>query len=198
MEDEVFIKMYGQSKCMGSGAPRNKPVRVDGELLWTKQLGTDAIDRSLSIAVDTSGNAYISGDTYGDIGGPHVGIADAYLAKYDPEGNLLWTEQLGSSAVEICQSVTVDAFGNAWISGHTYGTLGGINAGYYDAYLAKYDTSGNLLWTEQLGTSVDDKSWSVAVDASSIPLVAQFSQFSIPRYSCLRFIRVTHAEIFSK
>ena len=137
-----------------------------GSVLWTRQIGTTANDESCSVAVDGSGNAYISGWTYGSLGGPNAGDGDVFLAKYDSSGLLLWTRQIGTTTWDVSQSVAVDGLGNAYISGYTYGSLGGPNPnpGYADAFLAKYNSSGSLLWTRQIGTSADDGSGSVAVD----------------------------------
>ena len=76
-------------------------------------------------------------------------ITDAFLAKYDPTGGLLWAEQLGTSTADYSCSVTVDGAGNAFISGYTGGSLGGPSAGGLDAFLAKYDPAGNRLWSDQ-------------------------------------------------
>ena len=136
-----------------------------GKLLWTRQLGTSSSDYGYAVAVDASGNAFISGGTWGSLAGPSAGGRDAFLAKYDSSGNLLWTEQLGTWDDDYSQSVAVDGEGNAFISGWTTGDLGGPYTGS-DAFLAKYDSSGNLLWKRQLGTPRTDYSFSVAVDAS--------------------------------
>ena len=135
-----------------------------GSLLWTRQIGTTKFDNSFSAAVDALGNAYISGFTQGNLGGPNAGGDDAFLAKYNSSGSLLWTRQIGTPNNEISQSVALDGSGNVYISGFTYGSVGGPNAGYADAFLAKYDSSGSLLWTRQLGTRHYDWSYSVAVD----------------------------------
>ena len=137
-----------------------------GALLWTRQIGTTDWDWSNSVAVDGYGNAYISGTTGGSIGGQNAGGFDAFLAKYDSSGALLWTRQLGTSDWDISNSVAIDGSGNAYISGWTDGSIGGPNAGGPDAFLAKYDSSGSLLWTRQLGTSSSDVSSSVAIDGS--------------------------------
>lgn len=147
----------------------------NGNLLWTEQLGTSATDHSYSVAVDASGNAFISGETYGSLGGTNAGNQDAFLAKYDPNGNLFWIEQLGTSKRDRSRSVAVDSSGNAFISGYTFGSLGGTNAGNFDVFLAKYDPNGNLLWTEQLGTSDEDVSSSVAVDASGNAFISGYT-----------------------
>ena len=136
------------------------------QVAWTAQIGTNSGDESWSVAVDGSGNAYISGCTYGDLGGPNAGLTDAFLSKFDLAGNELWTRQIGTSGYDSSRSVAVDASGDVYISGETYGDLDGANAGLYDAFLSKFDPSGNEVWTRQIGTSGWDQSWSVAVDAS--------------------------------
>jgi hypothetical protein len=90
------------------------------------------------VTVDAFGNAYISGNTYGSLGGPNAGNDDAFLAKYDSSGNMLWSQQIGTSDSDQSYSVAVDISGNAYISGRTYGSLGGANAGNSDAFLIKY------------------------------------------------------------
>ena len=150
-----------------------------GNLLWTRQLGTSANDYSFSVAVDGAGNAFMSGYTEGSLGGTSAGGSDAFLAKYDSSGNLLWTRQLGTSAYDYSNSVAVDGAGNAFISGHTYGSLGGTNAGGDDAFLAKYDAAGNLVWTRQLGTSGWDESYSVAVDGAGNAFISGWTWGSL-------------------
>ncbi|MEZ6191258.1 MAG: SBBP repeat-containing protein [Phycisphaerales bacterium] len=134
--------------------------------LWTKQIGTASYDESYSVAVDAAGNAYISGTTEGSLGGTNVGYADVFLTKFDPSGNELWGTQIGTTTYDESYSVAVDAAGNAYISGQTYGGLGGNNNGKYDAFLIKFDPSGNELWSTQIGTAGDDWNTSVVVDAA--------------------------------
>ena len=148
--DDAFLAKYDSS----------------GSLQWTRQLGTSMFDDSYSVIVDDAGNAFISGYTYGSLGGPRAGSWDAFLAKYDTAGNLQWTQQLGTSSSDSSYSVAVDGAGNAFICGRTRGSLGGENAGDWDAFLAKYDSAGNLLWTQQLGTLSEDVGFSVAIDSA--------------------------------
>lgn len=60
----------------------------------------------------------------------------------------------------------MDANGNVYLAGTTYGDLGGPNAGLSDGCARKHDPSGTPLWTQQFGTSVADRVNAGAVDAS--------------------------------
>src|SRR6185295_12430274 len=142
---------------------------------WSRQIGTSGGEQSFSVAVDASGSAFISGFTTGSLGGPNAGGQDAFLVKYDAAGSLLWSRQIGTSSGEESKSVAVDGAGNAYISGYTSGSLDGPNAGPPDAFLAKYDTAGNLLWTRQIGTSANDQSNAVAVDASGNAYISGYT-----------------------
>ena len=111
------------------------------------------------------GNAYIAGTTDGTLGASNAGYSDAFLSKFDASGTLQWTAQLGTGAGEQNNGLAADGLGNIYISGWTGGDLAGTNTGITDAYLAKYEDSGTLQWTRQLGTSVDDRGRNVAADA---------------------------------
>jgi hypothetical protein len=139
---------------------------TSGNVLWRQQIGTAGADRSYSVAVDGSGSVYISGYTEGDLGGTNAGSYDAFLTKLDASGNVLWSQQIGTAHTDFSSSVAVDASGSSYISGGTSGDLGGANAGGADAFLTKFDTSGNELWSQQIGSASDDSSYSVALDAA--------------------------------
>jgi len=148
----------------GSGDAFVAKYDVDGTLQWTKQLGTAALDYSSGVSADGLGNVYISGETNGSLGGPNAGSSDAFVAKYDVDGTLQWTKQLGTAASDYSSGVSVDGLGNLYISGDTHGSLDGPNAGSADAFVAKYDAGGNLQWTRQLGTARGDLSDGVSAD----------------------------------
>jgi hypothetical protein len=120
------------------------------------------------VTVDAAGNVYIGGFTEGSLGGPSAGKTDAFLAKYDASGNLLWTRQMGTPSYDYGYSVALDACGNAYIGGYTQGSLKG-NAASSDAFLAKYDPSGKMLWFRR---TVTGWNLSVAVDAASNVYIA--------------------------
>jgi hypothetical protein len=138
---------------------------ASGSLLWTRQLISSAYDHGRSVAIDASGNALVCGFTAGSLDGANQGSNDAFISKYDASGTLIWTRQLGTSSSDDSYSVAVDTDGCAFICGDTAGDMGGSNQGGYDAFVAKYDPFGNLLWTQQFGTSKNDFASGIALDS---------------------------------
>ena len=135
-------------------------------LIWAKQLGTSNWDGAYGITTDGSGNIYVTGDTWGNLGGNNTGLKDAWVAKYLADGSLSWVQQLGTSTEDFSNEVAVDSLGNVYITGFTGGNLDGTSAGGVDAFLAKYTNSGTLVWKKQLGTSGYDEANDLAIDSS--------------------------------
>ena len=163
-------KTLGNLAGPSAGASDVILVKYDasGTLLWTRQTGTTSDEIGLAVAVDGGGNAFITGWTSGSLGGPNAGGADCFLLKYDASGNPLWSRQIGTPGNDQGIGVAVDGAGHVYITGNTAGSLGGPSAGDLDAFLCKYDASGNLLWTRQAGTSAVEESDAVTVDLSLI------------------------------
>jgi hypothetical protein len=80
--------------------------------------------------------------------------------------SLVWTRQFGTPTDDRGGGVAVDGAGDIYLTAMTYGSLGGPSAGGQDAYVAKFDDSGALQWTRQLGTPTDDAGRRVAVDGT--------------------------------
>jgi hypothetical protein len=137
-----------------------------GSLQWTKLLGTNLPDESTGVSADGLGNVYISGSTWGSLGGPNTGhnTDDVFVSKYDVAGDLQWTRQLGLASDDDSTGVSADGLGNVYISGSTNGSLGASNAGNYDTFVSKYDAAGNLQWTRQIGTNLWEYSGGVSAD----------------------------------
>jgi hypothetical protein len=98
--------------------------------------------------------------------GPNAGDRDAFLARFDAEGNQVWARQFGSSQGDEATSLAPDGAGGVFISGWTRGGLMGPSAGGADAWLARFDSAGNLTWARQFGTDQDDYANSVAFDGA--------------------------------
>ncbi len=139
-----------------------------GQRQWLRQFGGRGADRATGVAVDAQGNAYVSGFTSNRLPtADSVGAGDAFLAKLGPDGTLLWLRQFGTTGADYARSVAVDATGNVFVGGDTNGTLAGnvSSGGDGDAFLAKFDASGDLVWLRQFGSAAADKITAVATDA---------------------------------
>ena len=143
----------------------------NGNEVWTQQFGTDTIDVAHGVVTDTNGNVYVTGNTDGDLDGPNAGVNDAFLRAYEPNGDLLWGMQFGDSASDYPRSVSTDANGHIYVTGHTYSDLEGQNVGVTDAFLSAHDPNGDVLWTRQFGTADFDYALAVAMGANGDILV---------------------------
>jgi len=137
---------------------------------WTELLGTEDEDEGKGIAVDSNGDIYITGGTWGDLdGNTNSGGSDIFVSKYDTNGNKMWTELLGTAYDEYGLGIAVDSDGNLYITGHTWGDLDGkANTGKADIFVLKYDADGVKQWTEILGTRsvYSDMGTGIAVDSN--------------------------------
>jgi len=140
-------------------------------ILWSRQFGTAIGDEATAVAVDGSHNAFVGGNTWGNLFGPNAGLSDGFLRKYDYQGAVLWTTQFGTPKDDEVYDVTTEGSGGAYVVGYT-GPLSRVGATDTDAYVRRYDASGGLLWTQSFGTQADDSAWGVAVDRSGSAYVA--------------------------
>lgn len=81
----------------------------------------------------------------------------------------LWAKQAGGDGLDSARSIAVDADGNAFVTGSfqnaaAFGTTNLTSQGGHDAFVAKYDASGNLTWVKQAGGLDNDFGWAIAVD----------------------------------
>jgi len=149
----------------------------DGIHLWSRSFGDGNLQLVGSLAVDPSDNVVMTGSYLGavDFGGgvlTSAGSYDIFLAKYDPNGNHLWSDRFGDTSVQHTESAAVDASGNVVITGSFSGMVdfgGGpltaTGSPFSDIFLAKLDADGNHLWSERFGDAALDVAETVALDA---------------------------------
>jgi len=153
-------------------------------LLYSTYLGGDSDDRGYAVAVDGSGNAYVTGyttstkypTTTGAFQTTSAGAADAFVTKLNPAGSAAYSTYLGGSGQDIGQAIAVNAAGDAFVTGKTSGNFpttagafqsvfgGGVN----DAFVTRLNPSGSapLVYSTYLGGSGDDASYGIALDGS--------------------------------
>ncbi len=145
-----------------------------GDLAWGYQAGTGLIADAAAVALDASGNVFATGYAQGGLdGNADTGNQDAFVTKLSPAGIRQWTTQFGTSGTEFMSAIALDANGDILVAGRTDSSIGGqLNAGRFDALVAKIGPSGQLLWTSLIGSAADDIPTGIAVDASGDMVVA--------------------------
>ena len=180
---------------IGGGGRDAFLVKFDsaGNRLWSTYYGGEGQDYGYGVAVDTSGNVYMSGET----GSKSFGIAstsayqnklgggsDAFIVKFNDRGNRLWGTYYGGKKNEsnimndlgtAGSSVATDEKGNVYLAGYT-GSDSGIattgayqSTGVYDDFLVKFSSIGERLWATYYGGQAAYEEItinSVATDAS--------------------------------
>ncbi|MDJ0677046.1 MAG: SBBP repeat-containing protein [Calothrix sp. MO_167.B42] len=137
----------------------------DTVLQKAEQIGTVGVDYLFGSGVDTDGNIYIGGGTDGSLAEQNLGARDAWLSKYDSNGNQLWSKQFGTSGAELIFDKVVDENNNIYVTGNTTGELGNnTNQGGVDVFLAKYNSDGNQEWIKQFGTVTFEDYTNVTTD----------------------------------
>jgi len=144
-----------------------------GNVIWAVSAGCTSDSRVLSVAPDTFGNIYITGYTYCSsmsFGSYTINTSGMiFLAKYDSLGNLKWAKSFGNSN-SMGNWVTTDAIGNVYLTGDynggviSFGTLTLSYAGGEDAFLSKFDSSGNIIWAKNIGNTGNDKGYCLVAD----------------------------------
>jgi hypothetical protein len=150
----------------GNGEALVAKYVANGALQWMHQIGTPQVENGTGVAVDPLGNVYLSGTTSGNLAASLNGYSDAFVSKFDPSGSLLWTRQWGISLTDEGNDVAVDSSGNVYVSGSTYNFLSDPYPSLIDAFVNKYDTNGNLVWTRLSGQHSESFSYGVSVDNS--------------------------------
>lgn len=155
------------------------PLVIDPMLMWASFLGASGHDMGYEVAVDGSGNAYVVG-----LGtNPYAGDHDAFVAKLDSSGTLAWITFLGSTDIDEGFAVALDGAGNIYLAGRSLAAWGGINTVnpfsggiYSDAFAAKLDSSGALVWNSFMGSNESgDRAIAIAVDDEGNVYVGGYS-----------------------
>jgi hypothetical protein len=149
---------------------------------WSKSFGSGIVTQGWGIAVDASGNVFITGYIYGtvDFGGGGLvsaGFVDIFVAKFNSAGVHQWSQRFGSADGDVGYGIAADALGNVFVTGYFSGTVdfgggGLVSAGGFDIFVAKYNSAGAHQWSKRFGSGgAADEGLGVAVDGSGNVLV---------------------------
>jgi hypothetical protein len=133
--------------------------------VWAKQFGTNRQDEIKGVEVDAAGNVYVAGTAGATAFNPAdtSGERAMFAAKYDPDGNLLWSSQVNHVASQghSAYDIAVDQGGNVYVAGLN---SKGPTANEADASVHKFSPTGTKLWTTNVGTPTADAARNLAVD----------------------------------
>jgi hypothetical protein len=163
-----------------------------GNCIWSRHfagtvIGVDSA-MPLSIKEDHNGNVVVVGYFYGTVnfgGGPltSAGNEDIFVAKYDSTGTFQWAQRFGSLTTDEATGVAIDSNDNIVVVGLFGGTVnfGGVSltsAGNEDIFVAKYGSSGTLLWAKGFGGTAGESCNGVALDGSDNILITGYYGYS--------------------
>jgi hypothetical protein len=208
----IAVDSSGNAYVMGSTTSSNFPItagalqptfgggstdafvsklnRTGSALLYSTYLGGSNGNGGEGIAVDSSGNAYVIGNTFssdfpitaGALQPTLGGKEDAFVSKLNSTGSaLLYSTYLGGSGSDESEGIAVDSSGNAYVTGYTTSSNFPITAGALqptlrgneDAFVSKLNNTGSaLLYSTYLGGSGSDESEGITVDSSGNAYVA--------------------------
>jgi hypothetical protein len=164
---------------------------LEGNILWARSEGGEGNEKAFGVCHDGAGNVLVCGkytDTLTFSGGRTLiakGSNDIFVAKYDPNGKLLWVKDAGGPSRDEALAVKCDAAGNVYVCGMykndcKFGTtVLKSPKSYLNSFLAKYDPSGNLLWVKSGGGDYDDVAWSLTMDNSGkIYVAGEFNAYA--------------------
>jgi hypothetical protein len=144
---------------------RSQNLRIDPTVIWATYFGGNNSENGQAVATDSLGNVFIAGYTSSTAMLAHAGFqmsnagdVDAYLAKFDEDGNRLWATYFGGDSTDQAYGCAADASGNIYCAGFTKSdSLATANAfrtanvAGTDAFLAKFNTTGALQWCTYFG-----------------------------------------------
>jgi hypothetical protein len=145
----------------GTANPFLVKYSPNGTVLWARSgQGQGNWDKAFSVTTDKAGNVFICGFftssviCFGNYTLTNSGSADFYIAKYDPNGNVLWANKGGAEGVENIYSVSTDSQGNVYTVG--YSTSSVVTIGNYTftnnqnrmLVVKYYGSNGNVAWAK--------------------------------------------------
>ena len=165
---------------------------TNGNVLWSTAQTVNSQNRADGVATDADGNTYISGYyNYSTIYGlPYTTNMNAFLIKFDPQGNMLWAVSPNTTSDTVYGfDVFAGSNGKVIIAGSfnsttlTIGTTTLTNAstnGSPDIFVAQYDTAGNFEWAKSSGGNKWDRGYKVVSDVQgSVYLSGYFASQTV-------------------
>lgn len=189
-EADMFIAKYDES----------------GNVVWAKSAGGTSEDSGQGLVIDKSGNVFLLGVyssssiTFGTTNLTNLGNYDIFLIKYNISGNVIWAKRAGGTYADYGNRIALDTIGNIYFTGNfssstiDFDSISLTNAGNEDLFLAKYDSTGNVMWAKSMGGINSDVGYDIAFD-NSIYITGFFSSPTI-NFDSITLTRVGQSDIF--
>jgi CheY-like chemotaxis protein len=163
-----------------------------GILAWAKDVGISPLSgevQSTSVKTDSQGNQIVVGKFSGTVNFSGTTLTsqggyDLYIAKFNPNGSLMWVRSFGGMYDNVANSVAIDSTDNVIVTGYFVGSMsfggttlvsGGGNS-TPDMFVAKFNSSGTHVWSKRFGGAFGNYANGVAVDNNNdIFITGQFN-----------------------
>jgi hypothetical protein len=183
-------------------------LNSNGVHQWSTFYGGTQDDDGNGIAIDSGDYIYMVGSTSSNsviaTSGTHRNTynstIDAYVVKFDSEGNREWGTYFGDVGIDQADDISIDLYGYPCTYGRTtsfspsIATAGAYQTTHagssYDTYIAKFSPSGSLYWCSYYGTDQDDISYSCAIDSDNKLYIVGTTVFGIANATIAKFTDV--------
>lgn len=156
-------------------------ISASGNLIWAKQMGGIYEDLCYSIAVDSEGSVYTTGDFSStadfDPGSgvyslTSLGGNEVFISKLNTSGNFVWAKRIGGIWADIGCSISIDNSENVLTTGYFWNTVDfdpgtgtyNMTANYGDIFISKLSSNGDFILAKQMGGQGEDQGFSITSD----------------------------------
>jgi hypothetical protein len=203
LDARYMVKEDGQFGFAVAGHDPSKTLVIDPVLEYSTYLGGSSDDLGFGIAVDSSDNAYVTGQTLStnfpitagsfqttcaSCSGANKAV-DAFVTKFNSSGTLVYSTYLGGNSTDSGFGIAVDPAGNAYITGQTLSTNFPVTALAFqstcsscasftpDAFVTKLNPTGSaLVFSTYLGGNASDQGFAIAADSNGNSYITGFTQ----------------------
>lgn len=172
---------------------------------WVKKAGGSNNDAALSVTTDASGNVIIGGYfnsptiVFGSytLTNTSINKSDMFLVKYDSLGNVIWAKCFGGNDNDQATAITSDDNGDIVVAGNfvspsiTFETTTLTNAGiWWDIFLVRFDSLGNIIWAKSAGGNDHDAVFSLKIDPIGDIIIAGSFKSSAITFDINKLIKI--------
>lgn len=171
---------FGDTSLTSVGLSDTFVTKLDsnGNVIWAEQIGDAGlgVDLGISISTDNLGNSYVTGikgaETETDISADPTSVdGEAFIAKIDSNGNLVWTQDFDSTSFSGGQDIVTDETSNSYVIGTflddvTLESQTLLSSGDTDIFVTKLDSNGNVEWSQKFGSTLSDTGNAIGLDSA--------------------------------